>query len=158
MNVLTLVRFGLLAFVGVGLAVAVTGLARDESGVTPPAGDSATVSAGPAPNESAWVAYYFHAPHRCPTCRTIEQYAHEALSPEIEQGQLEWRVADYTAAENRSLAKRFGVLTATVVLVHRDGGEIVRWDNLEKVWRYTSKQPEFLRFVRRSYEDFRGEA
>lgn len=158
MNVLTWVRFGLLAFVAAGLAVAVAGLARDDSAERRSAEDIATATAGPDVTEPAWVAYYFHAPHRCPTCRTIEQYAQEALSPAIERGELDWRVADYTAAENRSLAKRFGVLTATVVLVHRDGGEIVRWDNLEEVWRYTSKQPEFLRFVRQAYEDFRGEA
>lgn len=29
--------------------------------------------------ETQFSAVYFHAPHRCPTCRKIESFSHEAL-------------------------------------------------------------------------------
>ncbi len=50
--------------------------------------------------ESQFSAVYFHAPHRCPTCRKIESFAHEALTPDFAAGKLKWQTADYTSAVN----------------------------------------------------------
>jgi hypothetical protein len=44
-------------------------------------------------------------------------FAHEALSSEIEQGNIVWMVADYTTEENKSIVDQCKVSTSTVVLV-----------------------------------------
>lgn len=157
----TLLTVALLAFVAVSLALAVADMAgwrrhevADSSASPSPAG---LVSARSQNIGSEWTAYFFHAPHRCPTCRKIEEYAHEALQPEIEQGRMIWQVADYTAPESQTLVKQFQVMTSSVVLVHQQGDRIDRWKNLEEVWDHTHDRAEFLSFMQQASDQFRKE-
>ncbi|WP_417389094.1 nitrophenyl compound nitroreductase subunit ArsF family protein [Gimesia sp.] len=106
--------------------------------------------------ESQFSAVYFHAPHRCPTCRKIESFAHEALAPEIEAGKLAWQIADYTSDENAPLVDQFEVFTSTVVLVEVQDGKIIRWKNLEEVWNHTSEQADFTAFINQAWSEFKA--
>jgi hypothetical protein len=120
----------LLLFVCVSLFVAVAdvagwrqaateeGAATDEQSEIPSLIDSDT--------KTRFTAIYFHAKHRCPTCETIEAYAHDALSSEIEQGNIAWKVADYTAEENKPIVKQCEVFTSTVVLLDVQDGKVSR--------------------------------
>ncbi len=105
--------------------------------------------------ETQFSAVYFHAPHRCPTCRKIESFSHEALTPEIESGKLAWQIADYTTDDNASLVDQFKVFTSTVVLVEVQDGKIVRWKNLEEVWNHTSDQADFTAFINAAWLEFK---
>jgi hypothetical protein len=159
MNIRSVTQILLLAFVAVGLAFAIANVAGWNS--TPATNDSAIATTGVATanREGPWVAYYFYAKHRCPTCQTIEAYAQEALLPEIEQGELTWHVADYTAPENRALVDKFDVMTSTVVLVHQENGQVVRFQNLEdEVWTHVSDHDEFLSMMRQAARAFRKES
>ena len=156
MKARSIIQFLLLAFVATGVVFAVAGIGREDSAGS--SSDAQETNPGDETETAAWTAYYFHAPHRCPTCRTIEKYSKDALASEIDRGEIDWRVADYTAPENRDLARKFGVMTSTVVLVHRQDQEVVRWANLEDVWLHTGKRPEFLQFVREAYQDFRKDS
>lgn len=157
MKARSIIQFLLLAFVATGVVFAIAGIGRNDS-ADPSSDERGANPGGETETAAAWTAYYFHAPHRCPTCRNIEQYSREALAAEIDRGEIEWRVADYTAPENRELALQFGVMTSTVVLVHRQDQEVVRWENLEEVWLHTGKRPQFLQFVREAYQDFRKDS
>lgn len=155
----------LLIFVGISIVVAVRKIgppAKSDSSDTAAAATmtSATTPVGLQSSlaESPFSAVYFHAPHRCPTCRTIESFTHEALNPEIEAGKISWQIADYTSDENVSLVKQFDVYTSTVVLVRVQDGEIVRWKNLEEVWNHTNDQVEFTDFINRSWNTFQIES
>lgn len=106
--------------------------------------------------ESPFSAVYFHAPHRCPTCRKIESFAHESLTPEIEAGTIAWQIADYTSEANASLVDQFGVFTSTVVLVEVQDGNVVRWKNLEEVWDHTGDQAEFTAFINQAWSEFKA--
>lgn len=99
-------------------------------------------------------AVYFHSPHRCPTCRKIESFAHEALTSEIDTGKLAWQTADYTSDKNASLVDQFKVFTSTVVLVETQAGNVVRWKNLEEVWDHTNEQSDFTAFINQAWADF----
>lgn len=101
-------------------------------------------------------AVYFHSPHRCPTCRKIETFAHEALTPEVDSGKIAWQTADYTADLNASLVNQFKVFTSTVVLVEVQAGKVVRWKNLEEVWDHTSDQGDFTTFINQSWSAFQA--
>lgn len=151
-----LLTSGLLLFVAVSLTLAVADVAgwRSNPALPLPAESVSTTS---DKRDAEWTAYFFHATHRCPTCRKIEEYAHEALLPEIEQGRLAWQVADYTAPENRKLTKEFQVMTSSVVLVHREGDRIDRWKNLEEVWDHTHDRGEFHSFMHQAWDGFQKE-
>lgn len=106
--------------------------------------------------ETQFSAVYFHAPHRCPTCRKIESFSHEALTTEIEAGAIAWQIADYTANTNASLVDQFKVITSTVVLVEVQDGKVVRWKNLEEVWNHTSNQADFTAFINQAWSEFKA--
>ncbi len=163
MNAKTLISVLLLAFVAISVAFAfrkivpktsstqIQGVATDDAEITAtPVGLNAKLA------ETQFSAVYFHAPHRCPTCRKIEGFAHEALTPQIEAGALAWLIADYTAEVNASLVDQFQVFTSTVVLVEVQDGKVVRWENLEEVWNHTSDQVDFTAFISQAWSDFKA--
>jgi hypothetical protein len=106
--------------------------------------------------DSQYSAVYFHSPHRCTTCRKIESYSHEALTPEIEAGKVAWQTADYTSDKNASLVDQFVVFTSTVVLVEVQDGKVVRWKNLEEVWNHTGNQAAFKAFINQAWTEFKA--
>jgi len=163
MKTKTLLSMLLLAFVAVSVAFAMRKITPNSTSSQPQAvaaSDTDDVATPVALNsklaETQFSAVYFHAPHRCPTCRKIESFSHSALTPEIESGELAWQVADYTADVNDSLVKQFKVFTATVVLVEVQEGNIVRWKNLEEVWNHTSNQADFTAFINQAWSEFKA--
>jgi len=163
MNTKTLFSFALLGFVAVSVVFAVRKVAPEASSnqeqaaafnqagiATSPVGLHAKLA------ESQYSAVYFHSPHRCPTCRKIESFSHEALTPEIEAGNVAWQIADYTADANASLVDQFKVFTSTVVLVESEDGKVVRWKNLEEVWNHTSDQADFTAFINQAWSEFKA--
>ena len=159
----TVFSFVLLAFVAVSVVFALRKATPDAS----PSQDQATASseAGIAATpvsldaklaKTQFSAVYFHAPHRCPTCRKIESFSHEALTPEIEAGSVAWQIADYTADINASLVDQFKVFTSTIVLVEVQDGKVVRWKNLEEVWNYTSDHADFTAFINHAWSEFKN--
>jgi len=152
----TLLTSGLLIFVAVSLALAVADVAGWRGNLEVPASTESSSTTNDKLN-AEWTAYFFHAAHRCPTCRKIEEYAHEALLPEIEQGRLAWQIADYTAPENETLVSQFRVMTSSVVLVHRQGDRIDRWKNLEEVWDHTHDRSKFHTFMHQAWSTFQKE-
>ena len=108
--------------------------------------------AGPEAGKGV-IAYYFHGDQRCDTCRTIEAYAHEALTggfpTEISEGRLTWRVVNMDRPENEGYIDRFELSHGGVVLA--DGG---RWKNLEKVWGLYFDKESFVAYVRKETRAF----
>jgi len=157
MNRKQLLTAGLFGFVAISLTLAVADVAGWRRTAATP---TQTMSQSPNANSdatagSALTAVYFHAPHRCPTCKKIEAYTHEALQPDIADGRIVWQVADYTAPENAIMVDRFKVLTSTVVLTEMRNGEVVRFRNVEEVWNHTHDQTEFVAFMRDAWNGFR---
>lgn len=104
------------------------------------------------------IVYYFHGVARCPTCRTIEAYTHEAVqtgfADELKEGTLQWKVVNYQAAENEHFAKDFGLVSASVVLVKRSGGKQVAWKLLPEVWELVGDKAAFVSFVESRLREF----
>jgi hypothetical protein len=161
MNTKTLFSMVLLGFVAISVVFAVRKVAPEASSNQEQTAASNEVGIAASPvglkaklAESKFSAVYFHAPHRCTTCRKIESFSHEALTPEIEAGNIAWQIADYTADDNASLVDQFKVFTSTVVLVEVQDGNVVRWKNLEEVWNHTSDQADFTAFINQSWSEF----
>ena len=149
----------LLLFVGVSLFVAFADVAgwrqaaSEEGAATE--GQSEIPSLIDSDAKTRFTAIYFHAKHRCPTCETIEAYARDALSSEIEQGNIAWKIADYTAEKNKPIVEQCEVFTSTVVLLDVQDGKVIRWRNLEDVWNYTSDKTAFTSFMNESWTTFK---
>jgi hypothetical protein len=98
------------------------------------------------------VVYYFHGKIRCPTCRSIESQSHQIVesdfAPQLDSGELVWKVLNYEEAGGIELAKKLGVDKPVVVLVRMKGGEIENWKRLDRVWALVGDKPAFAKFVR----------
>jgi hypothetical protein len=122
------------------------------------AGDGA--AAATATMETGTVVYYFHGNARCATCKTIEAYAdeavHAAFAEDLEEGALEWRVVNIDEPENRHFIQDFQLVTRSVVLAEYRDGEVVRYENLDQVWRLVRDKERFLAYVQDETRGFLG--
>ena len=107
------------------------------------------------------IAYYFHVSVRCVTCRTIEEYAKEALDQgfpkELKQGIVEWRPVNVQLLENRHFIKDYRLYTRSLVLVKVRDGKQTEWRNLEKVWELVGRKSDFLKYVRAHVSTYLGD-
>jgi len=163
MKTKTIVSVLLLAFVAVSVALAFRKITPSSSPNQSEATASNEANAAATPvgldaklAKKQFTAVYFHAPHRCPTCRKIESFSLDALTPEIEAGKVAWQIADYTTDANAALVDQFKVFTSTVVLVEVQDGKVVRWRNLEEVWNHTSDQANFTAFINQAWSEFKA--
>ena len=106
------------------------------------------------------VAMYFHGNARCATCRKIEAYADEAITQgfvdELESGRLAWRVVNIDESANKHFIEDFQLVTRSVVLVEYRNGEILRWENLDKVWQLVRSKDKFVSYVDGETREFLG--
>jgi hypothetical protein len=97
------------------------------------------------------IVYYFHGTYRCPTCRAIEQYAHEALEagfPDaLQSGALEWRAVNVEDPEHQHFIDDYQLSTKSLILVEMDGETQVRWKNLDQIWALVSNRNAFISYV-----------
>ena len=159
MNTKKLVSRLLLIFVAASLVVAVadvSGLRQKFLGSSPRSASNVTAADGRVELDAhRYAAIFYHAKHRCDTCRKIEESAHTALQPAIDADEILWEVSDYTSSENREAARSMDVMTSTVVLIERDNGEVVRFQNLDDVWLHTSDPEQMASFITESWKSFR---
>ena len=144
----TVITVVLLVFVAASVVVLAAKSLRpkpQESGPQPPAAQ---------PPDDGVIAYYFHGNMRCPTCRSIEAYAHEAVksgfAEDLAEGRLQWRVVNYEEPENEHFATDYELVAPTVVLVEISGGSQKEWKNLPEVWELIGEKPAFIAFVQQN--------
>lgn len=121
----------LLAFVllsigfAVGKEVTLRRLARSSSPAT-----------APAAGKDKLIVYYAHSTMRCKTCNAMEKMAREVLdtdfAPQLLQGQIEWRTADFQS--NEALAKKYDINASTIVLVKVENGQERSFKRLDEIW------------------------
>jgi len=108
------------------------------------------------------IAYYFHGKVRCPTCESIETYAHEAVTggfaAEMDDGRIEWKVVDFEQPGNEHFAKEFELAAPSVVLVELHDGARRKWKNLPEVWELVGDKPAFLDFLQKEVRTFLDES
>ena len=144
MNAKNLVAATLLLFVGASVLILVGRELRETTG-------DATNSATEQLPANALVVYYFHGDTRCPTCRHIEDYSHEAVqggfAEELAPERVLWRVVNYEQPENSHFATDYEIVAPTVVLVRTADGRVADWRNLGRVWELVGDQDAFTEYV-----------
>lgn len=121
---------------------------RKSGGITAGAG----VAAESESVDDAVMVYYFHGNTRCPTCRSIESQAQEAVQSdfvsEVENGQVIWKVLNYEEPAGTELGKKFEIQMPVVVLARISGGQIEDWKRLDQVWALVGDKPAFREYLR----------
>ena len=102
--------------------------------------------------------YYLHGNMRCPTCRTIEANAKEAVETgfveELKSGQIEWQVINYESPGNEHYALDYEVVAPIVVLAKYEAGKQLAWKGLPDVWEHVSDKSAFVGYVQTELRNF----
>jgi hypothetical protein len=110
------------------------------------------------PAKSMVIAYYFHGTFRCATCRTIEQYSHDAIqqyfSKELGNGALEFRPIDVEESENRHYIQDYQLFSKALVLSLVTDGKEMKSKNLTDVWKHVRDKEKFFQYVKNEVEGF----
>lgn len=132
---------------------------RTQGGIASAATASGS-SASSAEASDTLVVYYFHSNTRCPTCRSIESQAydlvHSEFSAELESGDLAWKVLNYEQPAVAELAAKFEIQMPVVVLAKFEGGEIVQWSRLDRIWALVGDKPGYASYVRDELQQLLG--
>jgi hypothetical protein len=104
------------------------------------------------------MVYYFHGKTRCPTCESIEAYAHEAVesgfAEQLKNKQIVWQVINYETSGNEHFATDYEVAAPIVVLAMFKDGNQVKWKGLPEVWEHVGDKPAFFDFVQKNLREF----
>jgi len=107
---------------------------------------------------SKLIAYYFHGTFRCTTCRTIEQYSHDAIqmyfAKELGNGRLEFRPVNIEEPENKHFIQDYQLVTRSLVLSLMSDGKETKWKNLADVWKFVRDKERFFQYVKDEVEIF----
>lgn len=153
MNAKNLVAGTLLLFVAASVAILVGREMRE------PTVDDAAPATEQLP-DNALVVYYFHGDTRCPTCRNIENYSHDAVQAafgdELAQDKLLWKVVNYEQPENSHFATEYEIVSPTVVLVRTTNGEVADWRNLMRAWELVGDRDAFTEYIQNETRSMLG--
>lgn len=105
--------------------------------------------------------YYLHGNYRCPTCRTIEATAREAVetgfAEPLANGHLEWQVINYESPGNEHFATDYEVVAPTVVMAEFTGGQQKKWKAIPEVWELVDDRIAFIELVQNRLNEFMGQ-
>jgi len=112
-----------------------------------PAGEGDAVPA-PAVGEQV-IVYYMHQTFRCVTCNQIEAMTEDLVKTEfaapLAKGRLQFRRANFQ--EDEALARRYNVVSSSVVVVYVRDGKDVAFKRLDDVWTLVNKPDAFRAYV-----------
>jgi len=104
------------------------------------------------------IAYYFHGTFRCTTCRTIEQYSHDAIqtyfAKELGDGRLEFRPVNIEEPGNKHFIQDYQLVTRSLVLSLMSDGKETKSKNLADVWKLVRDKDKFFQYVKDEVEKF----
>lgn len=104
------------------------------------------------------IAYYFHGTFRCTTCRTIEQYSHDAIqtyfAKELGNGSLEFKPVNVEEPGNKHFIQDYQLVTRSLVLSLVSDGKETKWKNLPDVWKLVRDKEKFYQYVKSQVEQF----
>jgi hypothetical protein len=113
-----------------------------------------------AAHKPKFVAYYFHATFRCPTCRKIEQLSAESINgsftSELKSGTLEFRRVNVEEPQNRHFVSDFKLYTRSLFIVRYSGDKVEQHKNLTRVWELVQSPQQFRDYVRTEISKFMG--
>ena len=139
----------------------VQAVAGSNSGTSGPAAQRSNTGTPTLAVRDGVTVYYLHGNVRCPTCRTIEACAQEAVqngfADELKTGKINWQVVNYESPGNEHYATDYQVVAPNVVLAMFKDGKQVKWKGLPEVWEHVGDKPALVAFVQTSLSEFLGQ-
>ena len=74
------------------------------------------------------------------------------FASQLGKGAVVWKIVNYEHASAKPLAEQFKITMPVVVLVRMKGGQIEKWNRLDKVWALVGDKPAFAKYVRQEIE------
>jgi hypothetical protein len=113
-------------------------------------------------HNSKVIAYYFHGTFRCTTCRTIEEYSHDAIqtyfAKELGNGRLEFRPVNVEEPENKHFILDYQLVSKSLVLSLVTDGKETKSKNLPDIWTLVKDKDKFFQYVKNEVEGFLKES
>ncbi|MGV8124789.1 MAG: nitrophenyl compound nitroreductase subunit ArsF family protein [Candidatus Xenobiia bacterium LiM19] len=113
-----------------------------------------------APSDTKVIVYYFHNNYRCPSCKKIEAYTHEAVNAkfaaDLKKGSMTWQMINVDEPANKHFVKEYNIFTKQVVLVEMKKGVQTRWKNLDKIWNLLGNKDQFTSYIEQELKAFKG--
>ena len=138
----------------------VQAVAGSDSGTNGPAAQRSNTGTPTLAVQDGVKVYYLHGNTRCPTCRTIEVYAQEAVqdgfAEELKSGKIQWQVINYESPGNEHYATDYEVVAPNVVLALFKDGKPTKWKGLPEVWEHVGDKAAFFALVQTSLSEFLG--
>ncbi len=116
---------------------------------TPSSGEE--IKSQPQKAKTKIIAYYFHGTYRCPSCKIIEEWSHDAIKnsfqEELKNGRLVWKALNIEEVQHRHFVKDYSLYTKSLIISEMNGEKEIRWKNLDKVWQLFRNQEKFFGYV-----------
>jgi len=118
--------------------------------------DARRVAATVPPNRV--IAAYFHRTQRCPTCLRVSQTVGKILkdhfTEQMNSNQVQFLEIDFQAPQNAHLARAYQITGPQLVLIHVEGGRVVAWQPMPKVWSLLIKPEELDKYITSGVENY----
>ncbi|HOA53481.1 MAG: nitrophenyl compound nitroreductase subunit ArsF family protein [Thermogutta sp.] len=118
--------------------------------------DTQTAPAAIPPNRI--IAAYFHRTQRCPTCLRVSQTVANILkahfAEQMKSNQVQFVEIDFQAPQNAHLARAYQITGPQLVLIQVEGGRVVAWQPMPKVWSLLIKPQELDQYVTSNVEAY----
>lgn len=108
------------------------------------------------------VATYFHRTLRCQTCLNIESLVRYdvtgVMAGDVESGQLAWRLVNLDEKQNAHFVEEFALEGPSLVITLEQGGEVVKWIRLDRVWELYGDVAALDKYVLGTVEEYLADA
>lgn len=104
------------------------------------------------------VAYYLHREIRCVSCLLVEEMAQWAIEArygdQIAAGDLAFQPVNIEAPGQEHFEQDFELEYLSLVLAEYDGDQLVRWQNLERIWDLYETPTDFDAYLHAEIDTF----
>lgn len=119
---------------------------------------SVDAGAHPSPAATKVIVTYYHGTNRCYTCRKIEAVSRaaveKAFAAKISAGEVVFRTVNFDLPENSNIIKEYSLVSQSLILARESDGKVVRWSNLDKIWRLARDEDALADYVVESVEAY----
>ncbi len=113
--------------------------------------DAAGTAQAAGSSRNQVVVTYFHGDVRCATCKKLEAYAkaavEKAFAAELADGRLVFRTVNTDRPENAHFLTDYSLVTKSLVVTEESGGKVLRWTNLDRIWRLVGDRQAYDEYV-----------
>jgi hypothetical protein len=150
-----IIKIILLTFVGISTAYLIVSSLRNSDAENKLEANSTSTK---IEVRDGYTAYYFHTTARCYTCKLIEKYANETIKSnflkELDTGKLKWKVINVENPGNKHFITDFKLHTKSLVVTLTEKGKVIKWKNLEDVWKYARNEQQYKKYVKTEITKF----